>query len=154
VGEIVPATVSHAHSLAATMRADDASEVAALGLTPLDALLESLRASEVALTLLFDSEPAVMWGAEPVRRTLLSEPVAASVWCLTGTGVERHRKDFARVSRAGVAALIARYPVLFADVDARYARSLRWVRWLGFTVLPAVPFGVSGEPFHPIVLER
>jgi hypothetical protein len=154
VGEIVPATVSHAHALAATMRADDAAECAAFGLTPLDALLESLRASEVAWTLLLDGEPAAMWGAEPLRRTLLSEPGAASAWALTGTAVERHRKEFARVSRAGVAALLARYPVLFADVDARYARALRWVRWLGFTVLPAVPFGASGEPFHPIVLER
>ena len=34
------------------------------------------------------------------------------------------------------------------DVDARNARAIRWLRWLGFRIHPAEAHGIQGLPFH------
>ena len=48
-------------------------------------------------------------------------------------GLERHRKQFLRVSRNEIEALLTRWPRLRAFVDERWTKSLRWLSWLGFT---------------------
>ena len=42
--------------------------------------------------------------------------------------------------------------VLINYTDARYTKALRWLRWLGFHMHEAVPYGVNGELFHPMTL--
>lgn len=148
---IVRATREHAIALAPTMRKADAAEVWASGrYSPQEALLESLRASAEAYTLLIDGEPAVMWGVVPLPTRTLLAPPAGAVWLLGGEAVTRHKRLFLRLSRVGLARLLERYPVLVNAVDARYVQAVRWLRWLGFTVGEAQPFGVAGLPFHPI----
>jgi hypothetical protein len=39
-------------------------------------------------------------------------------------------------------------------VDARNTKSIRWLRRMGFEVLPAAPLGVEGRPFHLFVMEN
>lgn len=141
------ATHAHAHALAPHMRPEDAAEVQASGgYTPLEALVASIECSAVAYAAFANEELLGLCGFMPV-----ADGSQAVVWALTSTAVERHRKSFWRLSRFMVAALASAYPVLTNFVDARHTASLRWLTRLGFTVLPAAPYGVHGLPFHQVV---
>lgn len=152
---IVDARDGHAFDLAPRMRLEDAAEVRASGgYTPLGALVVSLRASTEAYTLLIDGAPAAMWGVVPdARRSTFLVPVGIA-WLLTGDLVERHRVLFARLSRQVLRDLLSRWAVLHNAIDGRYEAAIRWARWLGAEVLPAVPFGRAQLPFHPFVFRR
>lgn len=154
--QVVSATPAHAEALAPLLRPADVAEVeASAGFTPLEALQASLSASERAWALVVGGEVAALWGVVPVGQgTLLTRPQLAVVWALTGRAVDRHRKLFVRLSRGVLSELLRLYPVLVNAVDARYRGALRWVRWLGAEVAPAVPFGALGLPFHPIRFRR
>lgn len=137
--------------LALAMRRADREEVAAAtGQSPVEALLESLDASEVAYTAIFDGEVAGMWGVVPIRETLLSAPLAGVAWFLSGGVVDRYPVTFARMSRRIVEGLNRRYPVLHNVVDCRYETALRWLSWLGFEIHEPIPYGHAGLPFCPV----
>jgi hypothetical protein len=136
------------------MREADRLEVgASSGWTAEEALTASLAASVGAWALVAeDGEVLALFGVQPLH--LLSPERVGVVWALTGTGVGRYPVSFYRVSLAVADALSDAWPTLQNYVDARYRRAVRWLLALGFTVLPAVPFGREGRPFHPVVLRR
>ena len=70
-------------------------------------------------------------------------------WLLGSDLVARHALAFARRNRAMVASWLRTYPVLRNHVDARNFQAIRWLRWLGFEVKPAMPYGVRRLPFDP-----
>jgi len=145
----LPATKAHAYALSRTMRAEDREEVWARSRqSPLEALMDSIATSEMAFTLKFEDEIAAIWG---VRGRGVLDPFAC-IWGLTGQVVDRFPIAFYRESKKAVALARKQYPFLANTVDARYERSLRWARRLGFFVLKPEPAGVHGELFHPIVL--
>lgn len=146
--EIVRADASHVPHLADTMRPGDAAEVRAQGLSPSEALMESLDRSTHAWTALSDGLPIAMWG---VRSEDILAP-GAVVWCLTGQGVENHKVAFLRHSRAFVKHLRNTYYDAWNIVDSRYEGALRWVEWLGFTVCGEVRIG--DVPFYLVTLRR
>lgn len=142
---VVPATLDHAASLASRMRRADAEEVWASGrLRPEDALRVSLALSLKAWTGVVDGVPMCMFGAAPL--SLMSGYGAP--WLLGAEGLEQHTVAFLRRNRAYVADMKALFPRLENWVDARNAASIRWLRWLGFTIHPAAPWGTHGLPFH------
>ncbi len=147
----VAATEAHARELAPRMRAADAAEVLASGgLSPLDALLESLRASTWAWAALFDGQLGALFGvAEGPFLMFRAYP-----WALTSDVVERHQGAFLRACRVVLEAWTEQYPLLEQAVDARYGAALRWAAHLGFQVDPPAPFGVFGLPFCRITLRR
>lgn len=150
--QVVAAELEHARALAPLMRAADVAELQALGLTPERALADALRTSEVAFALVLGGEVAALFGLGPRVPAPFGE--AACVWALSGAAVDRHRKAFLRASRAILEALLSHCALLWNWVDARYAGAVRWVRWLGFAVGPAQPFGPAGQLFHPISIRR
>ena len=150
---VVAAAPAHIGPIAAALRPADVLEVAAAGgETPQVALEESLRRSDVAETLLLDGRPVAMWGVAPDReRPFGCGPDAGIVWLLATGDVERIPVAFCRAVLAALQRHGGEYSALRNAVDARYATALRWGRWMGFRVGPAVPAGVNGEPFHGIV---
>lgn len=150
---IRPATPGDLETLAASMRAEDAAEVkASCGLDPLQALQASAAASEAPLALELGGELAALFGVAPGPRTALLGPTSYDViWALTGRAVDRHRRGFWLASQRVVEVFLEHHPVLVNYVDARYDAALRWVARLGAQVLPAIPFGASGLPFHPVI---
>jgi hypothetical protein len=143
------ATEADAHDLAPIMRSEDAAEVfASDGWTPLEALLESMRKSNDSWAVLVDGRIAAIFGV--VSTDILGG--VGTAWMLTGPAVEAHPVSFLRTCRRGIAQMLERWPVLTNWVDARYVRSLRWAKWLGFAIGPARPVGRLGELFHPIEL--
>lgn len=149
---IVQPTSAHVEQLAVTMRAADRLEVEALGFeSPRQALIASLEASTLCATALINGEVAALFGvAEMPGSHFVGR--AAEAWLLTGAVVDRHPMTFWRASKVALPALITVFPRLINRVDARHLSALSYLRRLGAHVLPAVPHGVRGEPFHPVVL--
>lgn len=130
------------------MRPGDVAEIHAQGRTPMEALTESLDRSTHAWTALDGDRPIVMWGVT-VEDILAPSAV---VWCLTGTGVDSHKRAFLRGSRAFVEYLRANYYYAWNIVDSRYEGAIRWVKWLGFSVCGEVMIG--DVPFYLVALRR
>lgn len=73
-------------------------------------------------------------------------------WLISGRAVERNRKAFLLACREQVEQMRLNHRTLLNFTDARYARALAWMRWMGFEMHPAVPYGIDGEPFHPFTM--
>lgn len=148
---IEEALLQHCLDLAPSLRAEDAAEVlASHGLSPLDALVASLKLSSRAWTVFWNNEPLAMLGLTPIDALA----GVASVWLLTSTHVDTVPFSFLRLSKEVTQALLHHWPVLVNAIDARHSRAVAWAKWLGAEVLGPVPMGVAGLLFHPVVLRR
>lgn len=149
--DVIPATVEHASALAPSMRAADAAEVWASDLSlPLDALVRSLALSPMAWTGTADGEPFCMFGV--ASASLLGGHGVP--WLLGSDLVVVHQRTFLRRNRGYIRQMQAAFPLLRNYTDARNTVSHRWLRWLGFDIGPAEPYGPFGLPFHPFELRR
>lgn len=143
---IVKANAEHAAELAQTMGDADRAEVWASGRhTPLRALERGLEVSRDARAWLRDGKVICLFGVG--HFTPLS--IEASPWMLGSRDLPRYAREFARGSKLVVARWREQYPILRNFVDVRHTVAVRWIGWLGFTLLPAVPYGREGELFHP-----
>lgn len=122
------ATPEDAAELAARMRGEDAREVAALGMTPQQALDHALEGSAIATTVRTDSGVLAMYGV--VDRSVLGGD--GLLWCLGSDEMPRRARDIMFWSPRIVASLQERYASLDCAVDTRYKQAVRWVERLGF----------------------
>ncbi len=148
---ILPASEAHAVAMAPHLRLADAAEVyATSGRTAEAALLAALRRSTQAWTCLVDGEPGCMWGVGPL--SLVAG--RGCPWLLGTVAIEQHPMTFLRQSRAYLRQMLHTYSRLENHVDARNTVSIRWLRWLGFTIEPPAPYGFLQLPFHRFHMER
>ena len=149
IHSVVPCTPEHLFALAANLRAGDAAEIEAGGITPSRALWRSYRTSVIARAGLIDGEVAACWGCggSPLGR-------AGQPWLLTGPACERARVTFVRVARFETARMLHLFPELRGMVDARYDRAIRLLEGLGFSIGAARPWGPRGAMFREYVLMR
>lgn len=144
VVELVPATWAHVEELAANISEADEDEVfAAVGLRPLAALERIMAGSRDPMTALADGQVAAMYGVESAN---LLHPVGVP-WLLSTDLTEKHWAKTARLSRQWVRYQRQRYDLLVNFVDARHIKAIKWLEWLGFTILPPEPYGPYGLPF-------
>lgn len=129
-----PATESDARELAPLLRVEDRAEVMALGLDPVDGLLQSLAAAREAWTWRDDGRIICVAGVAPL--SLIGS--TGVPWLLGSTLVAVHRRVFMVETRRMVAHWLRMFGVLRNVVDDDYAAAHRWLRWLGFEI---------GEPF-------
>lgn len=142
---IRPATEADARALAAMPRLDDARECAAIaGMSILDGALFSLSISDEAVTALAGGQVICMFG---VGHECPLSGIRAP-WLLGTRLVDKHAGQFLRTSRPMFKAMQWRYPALANYVDARAARTIRWLSWLGFTIGAAEPMGVASRAFR------
>lgn len=149
----VDATAEHIPLLVARARQADVDEVgAANGATIAQALEHGLAHSRRAYTVFLDGEVACMFGATPYSE-LSGIGVA---WMLGTTVLDRGlaRKCLLRHAGPAIRHLLELYPsLIFNYVDARNTRAIRFLRWAGFTVMSAIPYGRDRRPFHPFYLQ-
>ena len=145
-----PATAYDAGYLSSRLRLGDLEEIAAAsGRAPVDALTAGVRAGG-ARVIVVEGELVGMFGCAPGSlATGLGVP-----WLLGTDALSTRPGLLLRPARAVVAGWLREYPRLANFVDARHAVAIRWLRWLGFTVDPAAPWGVAGLPFHRFWMER
>lgn len=148
---IVPATQEHVAQMLPHVRQADRNEVmASAGRTVEDLLGRSVEQAELAWAGLVNDKVACIFGV--TGASIISE--TGFPWMI-GTGlIEKHAKAFLRRNRPIVATMLARYPYLKNYVDARNAKAIEWLRWLGFTLLPVEKFGVYRMPFYPFELKK
>ena len=148
----VKPTTALVHRIADNMRGEDAAEVwAASHHTPLESLLASWAASEFCtVALSAEGEPLVMFGL--VRRDLVSD--RGVIWMLGADTSRAHKKEFLLQTPKVISQMLLVCRRLHNMVHSKNRASLRWLRWLGFTILPPRPHGPDGELFHEFYIER
>lgn len=136
--------------LAQNMRERDVAEIkAASGRDPLSSVRRSVESSIWARAFFLNDRLMCIAGL-----ALFQDGQLAAPWALSTTMLDTHAKAFVKYSRDTVREMLAIHPHLFNFVDARNTKSIRWLRGVGFTIHPAVPYGVSGLPFHPFEMMR
>lgn len=123
----------------------DREECAAMaGASPADAVRRSIDLSHEAWAGLADGVPVCLFGLG------IGVPMAgiARPWLLATDRISDHRIAFLRRNKEMVERWAAAYPYLENWVDARNVQSVAWLRWLGFNIEEAKPFGPFRYDFH------
>lgn len=141
---MLPATEEDARELAPLLRAEDRAEVLALGLEPVDGLLQSLADAREAWTYRDGSRIICMAGITP--RSLIGR--TGVPWLLGSELVIRHRRPFMVETRRMVAHWLSHFNLLINVVDARYVAAIRWLGWLGFEI--SEPFSLANGQFRVV----
>jgi len=137
--------------IADNMRKEDAVEVDALGgYTPLKALEHSLEHSIRHAVVYAGDMPLTALGL--IRPNLLS-PVGVP-WLLSANQALQHRSQFLALSPQVINEMLTICPKLVNCVHSENKLSIRWLKWLGFTVEDAIPIGINGAMFHPFHKEK
>lgn len=111
-----------------TLREADEEECRAAGLSPHDALSQSVRLSTASFALMVGSDVLLFWGyAAP---SLLGPTCHA--WMLTTPLADAHRIYIGRESRRVVRVLLTMYPTIHIVVDRQHRLARKWLKWLGF----------------------
>ena len=133
--------------LADDLRLADLDEIeATTAEEPAVALISSVMVSTHAWVILDGEDPICAFGAAPDDR-----PGLGVVWMVGSPRMDERRNALAilRQSKPYLARLHAAYPTLWNNIDARNDRSMRWLEWLGFEVMEALPgWGLEGRLFY------
>lgn len=120
-----------------SVRQADIDELSALGVTPEKCLRLGLKLSTNAVTIFLHGEPAGIVGVIDYGDYRLP-------WAVFTTAIDRHPLPFLRGCKAWMDRVDG---FLLNYVDARNTMTIRWLKWLGFTIDEPIPYGVNGEPF-------
>ncbi len=136
--KIVPATVRQAREMAPKMRKADIQEIwAATGEMPDEALIRSIQSATGAWAGYWDNEICCIFGVSP--ESIISGK--GNIWMLGTELIEKHPTVFLRHSVQVVKDMHKSYRYLHNWVDVRNEVSIRWLKWLGFTLEKPAPFG-------------
>lgn len=134
--------------LATHLRDDDRRELAAArgeGTPVAGLIVRAVHQSSHCWTAANDDDDAIaVFGVAPI--SMLGG--LGSPWLLATDEAFRHPRALVTEGRRYLAIMRTLYPRMVNHVDARNLRSIRWLKRLGFTVHPATPYGLAGEPFH------
>lgn len=144
-------TVELVEEIARNMRQADADEVwASHNFTPLEALMEGWELSEYSVIITVNDEPCVMIGL--VRRDILSGN--GIVWMLGTEGALKYKKKFFTEVPAVMKDMLSVCSMLYNHVHIKNKVSIKWLKWIGFTLCEPEPFGCEQELFHKFYIER
>ncbi len=136
--------------LVRNMREHDKMEVnAATHMGLRNAVQTSVIMSTYSKTGLVNDELVCMWGVCPI--SLLSG--SGSPWMLGTDLIKKKQRIFLRRSKPWLDDIRKDYRYLENFVDARNTLSIKWLKWLGFEMDEAEPYGIHGEPFHKFTME-
>lgn len=140
----VPVEDWHINELAETMQAIDKESIFQLsGMHPKPALLNSVQASLEANSYLVSGEVVSICGVS--KYTLLSD--WACPWLLCSDAIRKRPKEFMIQTKKWTYDKLEEHGILRNVVYAKHERSIRWLKWLGFTIYPPEPFGVNNALF-------
>lgn len=117
---------------------------------PEKAIVQSIRMSAACWTAEYDGVPVAVFGVTPINML----EGKGSPWLLATTDCDKLIVQFVRQTRVYIPIMLSLFPRLENLVDARNAKSIRWLRRLGFHIRDAIPHPYSGTLFHPFDMER
>ena len=137
--------------IADNMRDADRIEVEASdGWKPLEALHKSLGASHLSTVACVQGVPCVVFGL--VIHDIMAG--TGSPWMLGTDGALKHRRQFLTETPQVIEEMLRKCVKLVNHVHVKNRESVRWLRWLGFTLEEPAPYGVVGEEFHRFYMEK
>ena len=149
--QFVKPTLEMVESIAADMRAADAVEVwASHRHTPIEAIMSGWKLSQYSVVVMVDSDPCVIMGL--VNKDLLSG--TGVPWLLGTERALKHTREFFRLSPPVIDEMLSVCRKLYNYVHTDNKVSIKWLKWIGFTIEKPEPHGVNGEMFHRFHLER
>jgi len=138
-------------AIAADMRQADADEVwASDNQTPLEALIEGWKVSDLAVVITVNDEPCVMIGL--VIRDILSG--AGIPWLLGTDNALKYKRQFLTQVPAVINEMLNICPRLYNYVHVDNKVSVKWLKRIGFTFDEPAPYGCEKELFYKFHLER
>lgn len=142
---ITEATLEDLEELAPILRQADREEIeAATGKDVLDVLKSSLEFSTLAWAGRVNGELLCVFGVgSPSLASGIGIP-----WLLGSKAIDKYSRTFMRQTTPYMKRMKKLCPLMVNFVDARNTKSIEWLKRLGFTILDAEPWGVSGLPFH------
>lgn len=143
-------TQADVEELVSQMRPDDRAECEACGLSVRQAVEESVANSCLAGAARINGRLVALYGVVPMapRPCSLATLPLGLAWCLTTAVVAEFPVTFARQSRLILRAMLREVDVLGGFVDARYVKSIEWLRHLGVSVGPALAVQPTGASFR------
>ena len=138
---------SHAAIVPHLCEADMQEIRAATTARPEIAVALSVACSDPGWAVELEGRPLCVFGAGPAGTTPEGKRVGRP-WLLSVEDLKGYPVHFLRVSRDVIAEMRRRYDVLENWVDARNLRSIKWLRWCGFEIMDAEPWGPFGAMFH------
>lgn len=129
------------------MRDIDKKEVwSTSAMTPLDALIASMNFSEKMYTVVMPQfpMPVMMFGIGRFQ-SLLDD--YKQIWMLGTPAIEKISTKFLRHCKQGINELCDD-AIVYNYVMEGNNITLRWLHWLGFTILKPKPYGLFGDKFH------
>ena len=134
--------------VAANMRQEDIEEIYAYsGSNPKSSLIYCYFASKPCMTMLGRKGNIMgMYGVIPIRKNL------GKIWMLGHRTMTSDYKDvraFLRNSPIELDKFKMNYPILFNYVDARNRTHVKWIKYMGFSIIKEhATFGYEGRPFY------
>lgn len=144
-------TVELIEYIADNMRQEDIDEVwASDHYTPLEALMAGWKQSDYSVIITINDEPCVMIGL--VSRGLLSDK--GIPWMLGTEGALKYKKKFFTLVPPIIKDMLILCKYLYNYVHTENKVSIKWLKWIGFTLCDPEPYGREKALFHKFYLER
>ena len=142
---VEPAKLCDAFIIAHNMREVDKQEIwASCKSRPLEALVKAIKISSECRVGKANGEIICIFGVAP--HTMVSDQ--GSIWMLGTNLLPKHSLKFLKECSNEVVDISAGFSIIENWCDARNKITLRWLKWLGFTIEEAKPYGVYEMPFH------
>ena len=141
-------TQSDVDHLATNLRPEDTEEVLASHGDVKEALQQGLDESEECWTIVVKEtgEIAGIYGVVGLEDNLTGIP-----WLLTAPPITKVWLPFLRGSLKWVQETNKKYPILTNACDADYDVAINWLKFLGFSFLRELEYGVGKAPFYEFV---
>ena len=143
------ATIDDCNTLGPRLREADKHELkVSCGKGPVTALTLSLNASDASYVAVDEvGEPILMFGVVSSPQDFAGVP-----WMLGSKGIYKHTRQLQKECRQWLEVVHSDYDLLFNYVHAENPKAIRWLQWMGFTMIQLIPdFGVGKEPFYEFV---
>jgi len=142
---ITDATLEDAMLMAHDVREVDVQEIwAANRSKPLEALVGCVRNSEHSRTGRANGEIVCMFGT--MRSNLMG--TKGIIWMLGTDLLKKYAVRFLRENKNEIVKISSEFSIVENYCDTRNTATLRWLKWLGFTIEEAEPYGVYNLLFH------
>ena len=132
--------------LSENLRKEDIQEIQAVtGLPPLLSLLTGLKMSSVPLVICnADCKPVAMLGVVP-------NGFIGFIWMVGTDDLKKISLSFLRNSKDVCDVLKGKHQILHNYVDKRNKLHINWLKWMGFSIINEVNYGIENRKFYEFV---
>ena len=128
------------------LRKEDIQEIQAVtGLPPLLSLLIGHKLSAVPLVICdAESKPVAMLGVVP-------NGLIGFIWMVGTDDLKKISLSFLRNSKDVCDVLKGKHQILHNYVDKRNKLHVNWLKWMGFTIINEINYGIENRKFYEFV---